>query len=125
MTTPIYNKRGQEVGQYNPASKIYFTIRDAKKSEIFMIPKYLGRVAIDIDILKQLMRAGCEMIDMLILNYKPNAFHAKIKLIDFLNNSEEIHYDKKIEHFGNKVSTMYSPQRRLLFSVEQIEVKRP
>lgn len=107
----IYNKRGQSVGTFNPETKLYWTIRDAKQGQIFLHPKHYGIVAINIDILKDLLRQGCKEIQMLILNFETKAFKIGISIQDFLVNSERFNFDKKGHNAG--FSTFYSDQRGL------------
>jgi len=113
----ISNKRNQEVGVFNLDTKTYHTTRDSNKGQVFLHPKWLGCIAIDRYILKQLAQMQCETISITIVNYEPKTFTAIIDFNTFLQNSEEICFDKHLEGLGFK--TFYSEQRRI--NINQFE----
>lgn len=111
MEVGISNKRNQEVGTYDTDTKTYSTIRDAKKGQVFLHPKWLGCVAIDRYILRQLAKLQCETISVIVMNFEPKTFVATIDFQKFLENSEDVCFDKKLE--GLVFKTFYSEQRRI------------
>ncbi len=121
MATTIYNARGQDVGSYNNESKIYFSIRDASKNQVFIHEGHHGYVALDSSILKKLVQMGCKEIHLLIINYdnKPT-FLAKIFIDEFLSKSQKIDYDRTIDG----VPTKWSPQRRCHLDMFQVEQRK-
>lgn len=110
----LFNARGQSVGTYDEKTKTYETIRDADKGQIFLHPKRRGDLAIDSAILVQLMKLGCQKVRILVLNFETKPFWVSISLGKFLNDSEPINFDKKIEH--TQIETFYSRQRKLNLS---------
>ena len=106
----IKNRRGQEVGWIDEHNQ-YRTTRDYFKGQIFRHPKYKSAVAVDIDIIKELIKRKVNTIIIEIINFEETDFLIKTDIIFFLNNSDIINFDKRAENI--KISTYYSEQRAM------------
>lgn len=115
MKHKLYNKLGQEVGEYDGSSRVYFTTRDLRKGEIFVRKHWFGGkyidspIAIDTFILEKLLQGGCRRVDILISGLKEHSFIVSYAPKWIKENSKSINFDrynkqgKNITHFGNQL----------------------
>jgi len=114
MKHQIYNKLGQIVGEYDDITKIYSTIRDKRKGEIFIKKNWFGGkyiktpVAIDKAILDTLIKFGCKSIQILILGVSNQSYVVSFNPQWIKDNGRIINYDvikqgRNITHFGTQI----------------------
>lgn len=114
MKHKLYNKIGQIIGEYDDINKIYVTIRDKRKGEIFFKKnwfngKYINMpIAIDKGILNTLIKKGCKTIKILILGVKTYSYLISFIPEGILKEGIEINYDKikqgrNYTHFGSQI----------------------
>lgn len=108
MITSIQNKRKQNVGWIDDKN-CYHSKRSYTRGQIFRHPKYQSGIAVDTDILKELIQRKVKKIIIEIKDFEKRPFFIETDIDHFLKNSEKINFDKKSEHL--KVSTFYSEQR--------------
>ncbi len=113
----IRNRKGQSVGTFDLKNKIYYTIRDADKGQVFLKPNRRGDLAIDRSIAIELNRLHCRIIQMTILNFEDKPITVKIDFNKFLEKSKTICFDKK------KPGAFYSQQKMInIKEFERVEV---
>lgn len=114
MKHKLYNKLSQEVGEYDDVSKVYMSIRDSRKGEIFFKKHWFDNryintpIAIDVDILNKLIKGGCERIDILIIGVKEHSFIVSYQPKWIKDNGKLINYDlarqgRNVTHFNNQL----------------------
>ncbi len=95
MNIPIKNTRGQEVGFIKDLT--YHSQRDWEKGQIFHNPKYTSAIALDTDIIKQLIRHHVADIKILVVNFEQHPFFITSTLNNFLIESKKINFDRRKE----------------------------
>lgn len=87
----VYSSKGEWVGDINTDEKTYYTQRDFKQNQVF---KYIygNPVAVDVCVLKQLVKEGVQFIAVLITNFRESSFYCVSTMIFFLENSQSIDY---------------------------------
>ena len=120
----LKNKSGKDVGWMDEWGN-YHTTRDYMKSQIFQHPKYKNAMAVDIDIIKEIIRRNEDMqegsgmnkkIIIEVLNFEDKPFFVESEIKFFIENSEVFNYDNKSIVINNervKIPTYYSEQRRM------------
>ena len=88
----IYSFKGDYVGDFNPETKTYVTQRDAKQRQVFF--HFGNALAIDLFVIKNLIKLECKHLLILVVNLKDSSFFATTTLEHFLNNSEKIAYSQ-------------------------------
>jgi len=86
----IYSFKGDHVGDFNTTTRTYITQRDSKQGQVFY--HFGDALAIDLFVIKNLLKVGCVNLLILVVNLKEESFFATTTLQHFLNNSTKIHY---------------------------------
>ena len=106
MTIIFNNARGEQVGILFDG--IYKTKRNNMLGQIFRSPKYQNGLAVDVAILEELKKKECKYIHMTIEKFEEKPFLLKISLDKFMENSQEVCFDKK---GAGSTTTGYGKQR--------------
>lgn len=120
MIYKLKNMRGQEVGEFDTETKVYSTIRDKNKNEIFIKKQWFNGkfyetpVGIDLRILNKLLKFRCKRIDILVLNLRARSFLVSFAPEDIFSKGTEICYDK---FMGQKNISKYDIQ--VVFGLER------
>lgn len=104
------NTRGQTIGFINELNE-YITKRDSTKGQMFLNPKYLGAMAIDLDLVQDLIRRRVKLIRIKVLGFERTPFWATITPHQFIEQGDRFRYDKRNSNGQNY--TGYSEQIRL------------
>jgi len=121
------NRKGQEVGWWDDAEfpRTYHTIRDYKRREIFVHPKYQTGLGLDVPILERLEKFNITRISMQILNFEKKSFFIEIETKTFKEKGLLVNFDKK---YGKQLvvsmkyfQRVYSDQVRL--NTQKMEIK--
>lgn len=87
------NSRGKQVGWVEDS--IYYTTRDYNRNQIFKHPKYESALAVDCEILKDLISKGVNTVRVLVKNFEKSTFWLQIDIKHFLKNSFVVNFKRK------------------------------
>ncbi|MBU0962336.1 MAG: hypothetical protein KKD48_00360 [Nanoarchaeota archaeon] len=103
------NERNQEVGFVNDKNE-YITKRDARKHQMFLHPKYRHSLAIDTELIDDLIKRRVSLIRIRVINFENKNFWAIIEPLKFKQLGVPIQFDRRKEGINY---TGYSNQIRL------------
>lgn len=109
MRVKLYNQKEEWVGDYDTGDQTYWTQRDAGAGQLFY--KFGNAIALDVFILKQILKRGGKWIAIQIVGFEEKSFYAISSVHSFIMYSDEINYDKR-NRFGENY-TGYGTQRRM------------
>ena len=93
----VKNSRGQEVGFIEEG--IYYTSRDYNRGQIFR--KYGNGLAVDKEIIRKLLQMNANELMIRVINFENTDFWAKINVVEFIDLSFKVNFDKRNEYGQN------------------------
>lgn len=91
--TEVRNRHGEVVGTVEGGT--YFTRRDMRLGQIFILAKYGNAMGLDVPIIEQLRKAGVFCVAIRVVGFEFDNFWAVAHLEDFVKKGKLVNFNRK------------------------------